>query len=714
MDREGFRNRLKQYKQAREENPGLKYWEWKGIPKYDKGTNGVTLREKEDAFWRGDTQKMAELAEREGKHVTYVSPNNTLDEIVVTAKDLKKEQQRKQEYNNVLDLGITAAGFVPGLGEFADAADAVNQFRQGKITDGFISTAATFLPFVPAGTLRKSLSWFLDNDEISGAVKDRVEKLFLAGANKINFDPEKHFSTRITPGEKYNLRDINRLAAHLEEYKELESEIATNPKLLDEFYRRFRVIRDPESTLQTFSEAFAPWQIPTETFYTGVPQHKLYTFASADNNHFWMSSSPHLVEEFAGRNGKRAMLTTLKDLDQVTIDAKGKPYYNLEFFDREHLLSDDIVDELSKDPTIGQIRINNVIEGPDINILPNGDIADTGKISNDLVILKNRPIKSIHGNNGDFSMFFPNEKYYAEGGEVEPDPLEVLERSKPKVAGIPINDSPIESVFSPWDIVLGTSYRLMPFVNKVLPNYGPALGTLVLGDAATSNKQQPLITKKLDPDVSEFYKDVVIPINPNDEVYKQYFMKQFGNPNIEIHPASNFPDNFAADYNPNTNKIRIREDYAMSPNYQQIEAHEYGHLLDKYLPYDETTQQQLNNSLKVSKTPISKDSDTYREKQSTKREAEFKAFQNLKKQGKLKVKISRAKTKRYQEYLANASDEEILELLGADTAYKQDYLAGNIDIDTLRQQMIYAPTITAGLVVPEYLLIDDEEEKQWT
>ena len=33
MDREGFRNRLKQYKQAREENPGLKYWEWK--QKYD-------------------------------------------------------------------------------------------------------------------------------------------------------------------------------------------------------------------------------------------------------------------------------------------------------------------------------------------------------------------------------------------------------------------------------------------------------------------------------------------------------------------------------------------------------------------------------------------------------------------------------------------------------------------------------------------------------
>lgn len=390
MDREGFKNRLKQYKQAREENPGLKYWEWKNIPKYGEGIDGVDddlntsgiktvfttdgadwrkrpTQEQLDAFYSGNVKRQVKLAEQTGQTVTYTNPKYTLDEVVVTAKDLKKQQQRKQEYNNVLDLGIATAGFVPGLGEVADATDVVNQVRQG--------------------------------------------------------------------------------------------------------------------------------------------------------------------------------------------------------------------------------------------------------------------------------------------------------------------------------------------------NYS---------DAATSNKQQPLVTKKLDPDVSEFYKDVVIPMNPNDEVYKQYFMKQFVNPDIEIHPASNLPDNFAADYNPNTNKIRIREDYAMSPNYQQIEAHEYGHLLDKYLPYDETTQQQLNNSLKVSKAPISKDSDTYRERQSSKREGELKAFLNLKKAGKMKVKTSRAKTKRYQEYLANASDEEILELLGADTAYKQDYLAGNIDIDTLRQQMIYAPTITAGLVVPEYLLIDDEEEKQWT
>lgn len=168
MDREGFRNRLKQYKQAREENPGLKYWEWKaqpaekGIPKYDKGTDGVTLKEKEDAFWRGDTAKMAELVEREGGKLTYVTPESNLDEVVITAKNLKKEKQLKKDYNNVLDLGITAAGFVPGLGEIIDAADIVNQLRQGNYGDAALVGLGLTLPFISGRVLKKGGKYLSD------------------------------------------------------------------------------------------------------------------------------------------------------------------------------------------------------------------------------------------------------------------------------------------------------------------------------------------------------------------------------------------------------------------------------------------------------------------------------------------------------------------------------------------------------------------------
>ena len=46
MDREGFRNRLKQYKKAREENPGLKYWEWRNAVSTEE--NPIYYSELED------------------------------------------------------------------------------------------------------------------------------------------------------------------------------------------------------------------------------------------------------------------------------------------------------------------------------------------------------------------------------------------------------------------------------------------------------------------------------------------------------------------------------------------------------------------------------------------------------------------------------------------------------------------------------------------
>ena len=178
MNREGFRNRLKQYKKAREENPGLKYWEWKDVPKYDEGTDGADdvlngsgvkavfttdggdwrkrpTQEQLDAFYSGNIKRQVQLAEKAGQTITWADPKYTLDEVVVTAKNLKKEKQLKQDYNNIFDLGITAAGFVPGFGEVADAVDVVNQFRQGNYGDAALSFLAAIIPGVPANIVRK-------------------------------------------------------------------------------------------------------------------------------------------------------------------------------------------------------------------------------------------------------------------------------------------------------------------------------------------------------------------------------------------------------------------------------------------------------------------------------------------------------------------------------------------------------------------------------
>ena len=612
MDREGFRSRLKQYKEAKGFDPQLKYWEWKDIPKYDDGYKNI-----------------------DGK---YIKGNKIVGDI------------------HPGNIGYTSNGDIRLIDAHIDG------FAEG----GEVTGPPTYEQW--DANMNQYNPTILDNASMYWSI-EAAKKALHNEAMKLPGYTERW--TEYYRSLPKNDPDINEFVNDLWENE--------NPSNVGYKKGKYYPHKSPEGGAATIGPGFklgsGSHNISTREANKGVTKTRL-------NQEARRIGKQHLnaVDQFLNYG------QTTNPADTVS------PQIKMGLMDLRHQ-----VGPLNE---WGKLR-NAVLKGDLDRIKKESTVTweDNGATKVDKRRKKLRDEKYWH---------------YEEGGEVKLDPMEVLERSRPKVAGIPINDPPIESVFSPWDIALGTSYRLMPFVNKLFPNYGPALGTLVLGDAATSNKQQPLITKKLDPDVSEFYKDIVIPMNPNDEVYKQYFMKQFGNPDIEIHPASNLPDNFAADYNPNTNKIRIREDYAMSPNYQQIEAHEYGHLLDKYLPYDETTQQQLNNSLKAPKAPISKYSDTYREKQSTKREAEFKMFQNLKKQGKLKVKTSRAKTKRYQEYLANASDEEILELLGADTAYKQDYLAGNIDIDTLRQQMIYAPTITAGLVVPEYLLIDDEEEKQWT
>lgn len=112
MDREGFRNRLKQYKQAREENPGLKYWEWKHIPKYDEGTDGVRDNtyvapiEKEQVFIpaTGELKRKQELLNTLSRNgqiksgaIDIVSPEF---EILTGAKLLSNSLMNKLKFNN--------------------------------------------------------------------------------------------------------------------------------------------------------------------------------------------------------------------------------------------------------------------------------------------------------------------------------------------------------------------------------------------------------------------------------------------------------------------------------------------------------------------------------------------------------------------------------------------------------------------------------------
>lgn len=82
MDRNGFRNRMKQYKKAREENPGLKYWEWKNIPKYDEGTENVR---------NYSTEENPIFYEEESAKDRYIRAANALKEVGGWSDNLRNE-----------------------------------------------------------------------------------------------------------------------------------------------------------------------------------------------------------------------------------------------------------------------------------------------------------------------------------------------------------------------------------------------------------------------------------------------------------------------------------------------------------------------------------------------------------------------------------------------------------------------------------------------
>ena len=126
-------------------------------------------KEELEAFWKGDDetrlrlynermQQKASAAEAAGKQITYSPPDNNLQEVTVTAKPQDKPNTGMST-NDMIDLGITAAGFVPGLDTAADIADVGNQLRQGNYGSALLSAGLAFIPGVSAPMVRKGLTW---------------------------------------------------------------------------------------------------------------------------------------------------------------------------------------------------------------------------------------------------------------------------------------------------------------------------------------------------------------------------------------------------------------------------------------------------------------------------------------------------------------------------------------------------------------------------
>lgn len=304
---------------------------------------------------------------------------------------------------------------------------------------------------------------------------------------------------------------------------------------------------------------------------------------------------------------------------------------------------------------------------------------------------------------------------YSEGGQVEPDPLEVLERSKPKFHGIPLAKGNIDGVFSPIDVPLATLPKVWSAVNKWLPNYGPTLGALIVGDNGqpVNKSAKPIATKRIEPDVEEFYRDIVIPLRPQEDYVKNIYLNRPGTFKYNVYPDDAIPSNRVAEYNPITGEIRVKESMLNSPQLDQTLAHDGSHDLEK-LQRTKEAQDIIDEALVAQKNPISKESNLIQEKGAEVTRMGYNAFKYMKDNGLMQVKNPLAKTKAYQDYVLNATQEQLAEMMGDFTAYSRDYKAGKIDYDKIRWALAYAPEIAVGLIVPQHLLNGNKEEKQWT
>lgn len=146
------------------------------IEKHQKGhtiqLDTKISKEELEAFWKGDEKtrrrlysermrKREKQAKKEGKQVTYVTPNSDLNEIIISAKNPSK-LNTKMSTDDIIDYGITAAGFIPGLDTYADIADVGNQLRLGNYGQAALSAGLAFIPGLSAPMVRKGVNLFKD------------------------------------------------------------------------------------------------------------------------------------------------------------------------------------------------------------------------------------------------------------------------------------------------------------------------------------------------------------------------------------------------------------------------------------------------------------------------------------------------------------------------------------------------------------------------
>ena len=273
---------------------------------------------------------------------------------------------------------------------------------------------------------------------------------------------------------------------------------------------------------------------------------------------------------------------------------------------------------------------------------------------------------------------------YDEGGEVEPDPLEVLERSKPKIAGIPINDKPLSGTdpigeAMMWGLGGGAASVAL---RSLFPTYGATAGWLAFGDNNKENvlivpnnvnkSKLPVAKDLVNYDVKEFFENDVV---PRDVIYpiesKQSFLND-ANFMYDIYPESHFEQNVAGYYDNINKKVVVNNLYAGDQkSINRIGTHEFGHKYNDQFELDDPHKRILNNAYTVEENKIGRTARGARrtnEKRETNKNIRYDMYVEL------QEKLGRSPSpSEVDDFIDSLSDREILRRVRNSNMYGSAY-----------------------------------------
>lgn len=668
MDREGFRNRLKQYKKAREENPGLKYWEWKSIPKYDEG--GKVIPTQEEYIAEQIAARKAAALEK--------SLSRTMPRVPQGIKIGERWNPVTKKVEDIHECGPSCAyTFSDNYGQNWMGSE---DFKQNHANYGWKQVpweqrqpGNAVLIVDDSGTAKHTMMYDSDNAQgqplFNHSNGGHDESAIRKKAKYPHHNPYLTYEFVGTPADS---------TQWINDYKKIYG-FAEGGEVLEQYYAPKTVEGILAKTAIQLADPTGVSSYP-DVWYSGKKFLNSPSWSNLKDVGINTLSALPLIGKVTAPFKAAKMAKLLAHIEDANALVKG-----VENANRLNKVID-TVSELLPVVRRGAEKVQDVtsalVTNPIFDYMTNRNKFDLVRNYRNM----NAAVDAVNisNNTADVAQGIESLIGYSEGGEVEPDPLEVLERSKPKVAGIPINDKPLSGTdpigeAMMWGLGGGAASVAL---RSLFPTYGATAGWLAFGDNNKENvlivpnnvnkSKLPVAKDLVNYDVKEFFENDVV---PRDVIYpiesKQSFLND-ANFMYDIYPESHFEQNVAGYYDNINKKVVVNNLYAGDQkSINRIGTHEFGHKYNDQFELDDPHKRILNNAYTVEENKIGRTARGARrtnEKRETNKNIRYDMYVEL------QEKLGRSPSpSEVDDFIDSLSDREILRRVRNSNMYGSAY-----------------------------------------